>query len=340
MINKDKHKHEYLNNGLVRAILLMGVLLLFGICGYIFLFGYGIIDAIYMTVITVGTVGFGEVNPLNPAGKIFTSILILLSIFIFAYAVTTISAFIVSINSIDNYKKKRMQQKINTLKNHTILCGFGRNGRQAAIKLQNYNKPFVIIEQNLQTIKQLEEEGLLYIDGNATDDEVLIRAGISQAAFLITTLPSDADNVFITLSSKQLNRNIQIYSRASDDSSIKKLKIAGAQQVVMPDKIGGEHMASLIVAPDLIEFMDNLSDSTNGNMKIQEIILSKQADVKSLDELAIKEKTGCTVIGYKTSLGEYIVNPAYDLPVEYEGRVIVLGNEGQINQLNNVFNIS
>lgn len=338
-MNQIKYKNDYLNTGLVRALVLMGLLLLFGILGYYFLFGYDVVDAIYMTVITVGTVGFGEVNPLDAAGKIFTSILILLSIFIFAYAVTTISAFLVSVNSIDKYKKRKMQQKINSLKDHTIICGYGRNGRQAAVKLVNYKKPFVIIEQNIEAIKILEEDGLLYIYGNAIDDEVLISAGIAKAKFLITTLPSDADNVFITLTTKQLNKKVQVYSRASEDSSIKKLKIAGAQHVVMPDKIGGDHMASLIVAPDLIEFMDNLSDSSNGNMKIQEIILSAQPNVKSLDELAIKEKTGCTVIGYKTSTGEYIVNPAHDLPVEYDGRVIVLGNEGQINKLNQEFKI-
>jgi voltage-gated potassium channel len=338
-MNQLQHKNEYLNTGLINALILMALLLCFGILGYYFFFDYALVDAIYMTVITVGTVGFGEVNPLDSSGKIFTSILILLSIFIFAYAVTTISAFLISVNSIDHYKKRKMQQKINALKDHTILCGYGRNGKQAAIKLKNYKKAFVIIEQNQQAIRMLAEEGLIYIEGNATDDEVLIRAGIQNAKFLITTLPSDSDNVFIALTAKQLNSNIHIYSRASEDSSIKKLKIAGAQHVVMPDKIGGEHMASLIVAPDLVEFIDNLSDSSNGHMKIQEIILSTQPNVRSLDELAIKEKTGCTVIGYKTSLGEYIINPAHDLPVEYEGRVIVLGNEEQINKLNQAFRI-
>lgn len=338
-MNQLNQKNEYLNTRLINALILMALLLCFGILGYYYLFGYGFVDAIYMTVITVGTVGFGEVNPLDASGKIFTSILILLSIFIFAYAVTTISAFLISVNSIDKYKKRKMQQKINAFRDHTILCGFGRNGRQAAIKLQNYKKAFVIIEQNLQAIQILEEEGFPHIYGNATDDEVLISAGISNAKFLITTLPSDSDNVFITLTAKQLNNKIQIYSRASEDSSTKKLKIAGAQHVVMPDKIGGDHMASLIVAPDLIEFMDNLYDSSNGKMKIQEIVLSKQPEVKSLNELAIKESTGCIIIGYKSGVGEYIINPPQDLLVENKGRVIVLGDEEQINKLHKVFNI-
>lgn len=333
------HQNEYLRSGLWKSLILISVLILIGILGYYFFFGYSIIDAFYMTVITVGTVGFGEVSPLNDFGKIFTSLLILFSIFIFAYAVTTISAYLVSINSILDYKKRKMQQKINTLKNHVIICGYGRNGKQAAVKLRSYNRQFVIIEQNKEIIEILNQEGILNIDGNATDDETLIKAGISQASFLITSLPSDSDNVFITLTAKQLNSKLSIYSRASEESSLKKLKIAGADHVIMPDKIGGDHMASLIVAPDLIEFLDNLSASTSGTMNVQEIMLTNLPQIKTIRDLHIRENTGCTVIGYKMANGEYIVNPDIDLQVKTDGRIIVLGNTVQIKNLNNVFGL-
>ncbi|MBK8825673.1 MAG: potassium channel protein [Saprospiraceae bacterium] len=336
---KSYPNNVFARTGLIRALTFVGILLLIGISGYYFWFGYSLVDAFYMTIITVGTVGFGEVVPLDSAGKIFTSLLILFSIFIFAYAVTTISAYLVSINSVYIFKTKKMQQKINKLKGHIIVCGYGRNGTQAANKLKTYNRPFVIVEQNRQVLDQLNEEDLLYIEGNGTEDEVLMKAGISNASFLITTLPSDADNVFITLTARQLNPNIVVYSRASEESSFKKLKIAGAQSVIMPDKIGGEHIASLIVAPDLIEFLDNLSSSHSGKMNVQEIPLQRQPNVSTIDELRIKEKTGCTVIGYKNKAGEYIVNPDFNQKVESEGRVIVLGNDLQISELNRVFKL-
>ena len=329
----------FARSGLIRALFLVASLLLIGISGYYFWFGYSLVDAFYMTVITVGTVGFGEVLPLDAAGKIFTSLLILLSIFIFAYAVTTISAYLVSVNSVHIFKIKKMQQKINKLKGHIIVCGYGRNGTQAANKLKMYNRPYVIVEQNRQVLEQLQDEDVLYVEGNGTEDEALMKAGITNASFLITTLPSDADNVFITLTAKQLNPKIVVYSRASEESSFKKLKIAGAQNVIMPDKIGGEHIASLIVAPDLIEFLDNLSSSHSGKMNVQEIPLAQQPNVSTIEELKIKEKTGCTVIGYKNIAGDYIVNPEINQKVESEGRVIVLGNDQQISELNKVFKL-
>jgi voltage-gated potassium channel len=335
----SKLENVYHNTNLVRALVLVAILLCLGIGGYHFAFGYDIVDAIYMTVITIGTVGFGEVHPLDDGGKIFTSFLILFSIFLFAYAVTTISAYLVSINSPKSLKAKRMQQKIQYLNNHIILCGYGRNGKQAAAKLQAYNRDFVIIEHNKEVIEVLDNENLLYIEGNGTEDEVLTQAGIANATHLITTLPSDSDNVFITLTAKQLNPNIIIYSRASEESSCKKLKIAGAQNVIMPDKIGGDHIASLIVSPDLIEFLDNLSSSNTGKMNIQEIIISPHHHLNKIGDLLISEKTGCTVIGYKSGKGEYIINPGLDFAVEPNGRIIVLGNDNQIAKLNKLFDL-
>ncbi|MGB4839101.1 MAG: NAD-binding protein, partial [Saprospiraceae bacterium] len=280
------------------------------------------------------------VEPLSDDAKIFTAFLILFSIFIFAYSVTTISAYLVTINSVFNFNQKKMENSINKLKGHVIICGYGRNGKQAAKKLLSYKRDIVVIEEEEDAIKELEEDGILYIDGNATEDESLVKAGIKNADFLITTLPSDTDNVFITLSSKQMNKKMLVVSRASEESSIKKLKIAGADNIIMPDKIGGDHMASLIVAPDLLEFLDNLSVSASGSINIQEIMLTNMPEIKTIDELKIKEKTGCTIIGYKTKSGNYIINPDHIMPVGQEGRIIVLGNTAQILKLNQVFNIN
>ncbi len=330
---------NYLTTHLWISIALVIILITLGSTVYHNVFGFDIVNAFYMTIITIGTVGFGEVEPLTNDGKVFTSFLILFSIFIFAYAFTTISAHLVSINTVFNFNKKKMENSIKKLNGHIIICGYGRNGKQAATRLKSSNRDFVVIEKSSIPLKELADEAILFVEGNATDDETLINAGIKKAHFLITTLPSDTDNVFITLSSKQMNEKLLVISRASEESSIKKLKIAGADNIVMPDKIGGDQMASLIIAPDLIEFLDNLSVSTNGNMNIQEILLSSLPDIKTIDALKIKEKTGCTIIGYKTKNGNYIINPEHDMPVGTEGRIIVLGNTSQILKLNEVFNL-
>ncbi|MFZ1457021.1 MAG: potassium channel protein, partial [Saprospiraceae bacterium] len=280
-----------------------------------------------------------EVEPLSDEGRMFTAFLILIGIFIFAYAFSILSAYLVSLNINLSFNKKKMESKIDLLNGHTIICGYGRNGKQAASKLKSFKKKLVIIEQKEEAIKDIQENDFLYIEGNATDDETLIKAGVHRALNLITCLPQDADNLFIVLTAKQLNNNITIVSRASEESSIKKLRIAGADNIIMPDKIGGDHMASLIVTPDLVEFLDNLSVSSNEQMNIQEILLKDLPDVKKLDEMKIKERTGCTVIGYKKQDGTYIINPDIQTPVDTEGRIIVLGNFDQINKLNSVFQI-
>jgi voltage-gated potassium channel len=178
------------------------------------------------------------------------------------------------------------------------------------------------------------------IEANATDDVALQNAGISRASHLITTLPSDTDNVFIALSARQLNPSINICSRASEEANVKKLKIAGVNHVIMPDKIGGSHLAAMVVSPDLVEFLDNLATSPTGAMLVQEILLAKHTDVHFLSDLMIKEKTGCTVIGYKSEAGEYTINPETNTPVNKKGRIIVLGNSAQIERLDREFGTS
>ncbi|MBK9567489.1 MAG: potassium channel protein [Saprospiraceae bacterium] len=330
---------SYLQNHLKISVFLIFLIILAGTLSYHYAFDFSWLNAFYMTVITIGTVGFGEVEPLSDEGRMFTAFLILIGIFIFAYAFSILSAYLVSLNINLSFNKKKMESKIDLLNGHTIICGYGRNGKQAASKLKSFKKKLVIIEQKEEAIKDIQENDFLYIEGNATDDETLIKAGVHRALNLITCLPQDADNLFIVLTAKQLNNNITIVSRASEESSIKKLRIAGADNIIMPDKIGGDHMASLIVTPDLVEFLDNLSVSSNEQMNIQEILLKDLPDVKKLDEMKIKERTGCTVIGYKKQDGTYIINPDIQTPVDTEGRIIVLGNFDQINKLNSVFQI-
>tara|TARA_R110000868_G_scaffold372208_1_gene636038 strand:- start:6639 stop:7622 length:984 start_codon:yes stop_codon:yes gene_type:complete len=323
------------------ALTLLVMVLLFGVLGYRFLSDYTWIDAFYMTIITVTTVGFSEVRPLDAEAKIFTVILIVTSVFIFAFAISVITEYVLSRNSLQLLKKKRVKNKISSISNHVIICGFGRNGNQAAERLKAYNKPFVVIERNKEVIEKFED-GILFIEGDANEDEALIEAGIDRAQYLITAMPDDAANLFVVLSARQLNKNLFIISRASQFTSQKKLRLAGADKVIMPDKIGGDHMASLVVMPDLITFMDKLSTEGEHTTNLEEVTIETfmaEVDNHSLRDLDLRKKTGCTIIGYIEPNGNYIINPEADLKLQPQGKVIVLGRPEQIKKLNDMFHI-
>ncbi|MDO9037769.1 MAG: potassium channel family protein, partial [Lutibacter sp.] len=241
-----------------------------GVIGYMILSEINFLDALYMTIITMTTVGFGEMHPLNEQEKIFTIFLILISIVVYAYSVTALSEYLVNGKLLQLLKLRKVQQKIQNLKNHTIVCGYGRNGKQAVIKLKNFNMPCVVIEKDKALIEQLERDHILYIEGDATQDESIQKAAVQNAKSLITALASDADNLFVVLSARQLNKEMIIISRASNESSINKLKIAGANNIIMPDKIGGMHMASLVVTPDLVEFVERLTLLDEGSTNLEE----------------------------------------------------------------------
>ena len=324
-----------------RAVVLMICVLLVGVIGYRYISDFGWLDALYMTIITVTTVGFMEVQPLDDQSKLFTVILITSSVFIFAYAISVITEYLLSRNSLQILKRKNVKNKIKNLSGHTIICGFGRNGMQAAARLKAYNRPYVVIERDNDLIEKHEED-ILFVIGDANEDGNLIEAGIERATNLIVTLPDDASNLFIVFSARQLNRDLFIVSRASLVNSQSKLEAAGADKVIMPDKIGGDHMASLVVLPDLITFMDKLSVEGENTTNLEEVAIedfTNQVDCNSLRDLDLRRKTGCTIIGYIDPDGAYIINPEADLELKPKSKVIVLGRPEQIRKLNEMFHI-
>jgi voltage-gated potassium channel len=339
-----------MNNAIIRlfrskiytAIILLVIVMCIGILGYRFISHYSWIDAIYMTVITITTVGFAEVNPLDIQSKIFTIFLILASVVIVGYAISIITEYILSKNNFEDIKQRKMQKKIDAMSNHIIICGYGRNGKQAAKKLLAYKKPFVIIERDKEIIEKYQEEDIPFIFGNANEDDVLFEAGIEKASTLISALPNDADNLFVVLSARQINSKMCIISRASQETSYNKLKLAGANNVILPDRIGGDHMASLVVIPDLIEFIDNLGIVGERNINIEEVKVEQlynASQERTIKDLDLRRKTGCTVIGFKDDKGEYIVNPEADTKLIPGSKIIVLGRPEQIEKLNSEYNI-
>jgi voltage-gated potassium channel len=302
---------------------------------------YNLVDAFYMTIITIGTVGFQEVHPLSAGGKLFTAFLIITSFGTFAYAISSITKYISDGEFKDYFKNKKVSAAIDSLNEHVIVCGFGRNGKQAAHVLKKHNTRFVVIEQKKDIVEAVNHKySDLVLEGDATLDEILLKAGILKAKALITTLPIDADNLFIVLSARTLNPKLTIISRASEDNSDKKLKLAGADNVIMPDKIGGAHMASLVMKPDVMEFVDYITGQGGDNIRLEEITfanLSETYQNKTIRDLEVRNKSGANIIGFKTAQGEYIINPSADTIIIPDAKLFVLGTTEQIGKLKELF---
>lgn len=318
------------------ALLLILAMISIGILGYILIEKYTFLEAFYMTIITIATVGFQEVHPLSDVGKIFTAFLIITSFGTFAYAISAITKYVVEGEFNYYYKFYKVNNTISKLNNHVVICGYGRNGKQAATALHMNKQNFVIIEKSEVLAEQIKEQGFLCIQGDCTQDDILNKSGIANAHALITTLPIDADNLFVVLTARSINSKLTIISRASDDNSDKKLKIAGANNVIMPDKIGGAHMASLVIKPDVIEFIDHITGQGGPNINLEEIVFSElpeQLRNHTIKDLEIRNKSGANIIGYKTADGEYVINPSADTKIIPGAKLFVLGTPDQVAKL-------
>jgi len=323
---------------LLQPFIILHAIIITGILGFVVIEKYNFLDAFYMTTITVTTTGFKEVKPLSDAGKLFTMFLLIASWASFAFAITRITQFVTSGEINKYFKTRRIMKAIDKLSGHVIICGFGRNGQQAALTLKIHNVPFVILEKNEERMGRISADHptLIFLLGDATEDEVLKRAGIENARALITALPEDADNVFIVLSARAMNNTIQIISRASDYSSILKLKKAGANNVIMPDRIGGTHMATLVSKPDVVEFIDFLSGEEGEPIHIESVAyehLPDEVKDKSLKDVMNWQKTGVNCIGIKNAEGKFLINPPDEIVIEKGMRVIVLGTKRQIDEM-------
>lgn len=325
------YKHILIPLYLIIATTIMGTL------GYHFLCGYSFVDAFYMTIITISTVGYGEVHPLDVAGRIFTAFLIIVSFGTFAYAVASLTRFVLDGEFNKLFKTRKLNATLEKMSDHVIICGYGRNGRQAAQVLKKHKQRFVVIEKELAITGAMQHQySDLVLNADAILDETLMKAGILRAKAIITTLPVDADNLFIVLTSRNLNPKLTIISRASEDNSDTKLKIAGADNVIMPDKVGGAHMASLVMKPDVLEFIDYIVGQGSDAINLEEITfenIPEQLRHKTLKDLEIRNKSGANIIGFKTATGEYIINPNADTKIIPDAKIFVLGTGDQISKL-------
>ena len=330
-----KHRKSSLTQAYMSFGLLFMIVII-GITGYRIL-GFTFVEAFYQTVITIATVGFQEVHTLSNSGMIFTAFLIVFSIGIFAYAVSTFTRHIIEGVYRNYYKDNIVKRKIDRLSGHVIICGYGRNGKQAALELIEHKVPILIIEKNPDLVQTLRETpGMLYIEGDAGNEEILEQASIKTAKALISTLPVDADNLFVVLTAREFNPDLTIISRASLDRSDVKLKRAGATNVIMPDKIGGKRMAKLVAQPDIVEFIDYMLLQSAENAILEEISCEKIASFfsgKSIQQLDIRNVSGANIIGMKRGDNSILINPLPETLLTPSDKLFVLGSRKQIDSL-------
>ncbi|MDP5168982.1 MAG: potassium channel protein [Bacteroidia bacterium] len=320
-------------NRVALPLLLLILISVVGTVGYSLIEGYQLVDAIYMTAITMSTVGFGTVRELSSEGKIFSVFLIVFSAGTFIYAITNITTFVVEGEVKHIFDRYQVSKRVSKLKDHIIICGLGRNGRETALELMKQGHPFVIVEANEEVIADFQQHhDALIVQGDATLEEVLQRANIAEARGLVSSLSTDAENVYITLTARGMNPRLKIIARASLESSISKLKRAGANQVIVPNLIGGRKMANLITRPALVEFVEMVSGDGNPNLHLEDIACQNYPRLlgKTLRELEIRSITGVLVLGYKRGDRAVELNPHTEEKIMPEDRLFIMGTDSQL----------
>lgn len=318
--------------------------ILLGISGYMSLGNYSFSEAFYMTIITISTVGYGETKPLDTGGQIFTAILILLNVGVFAYVLAVFSYYIVQGEIFRKMFVSMINNQIAELEDHVIVCGYGRYGREVAEHFFAHEQKFVVIEKNPDKIEMMRqsEEHILFVEADATTDEALLAAGIEKAGCFISALPDDAENVFTVLTARQLNSKLNIISRAIDGKSVAKLKLAGANHVITPEQIGGFYMAMLVSKPGAIEFFSFLTSKYEGDIGFEEISFEKLPEHlrnKAIRDLHLRQNSGANIISYRSTGGKYTVNPDPDTVLTPGTSFIVLGDRKQLKRMRNFFGL-
>jgi voltage-gated potassium channel len=291
-------------------------------------------DALFMTVTTITTIGYGEVKPLDTAGRIFTMVLAITGIGSLFYTLGVVMEYLVSVRLADPGGRRRMERRIERLRGHVIVAGLGRVGRQAALELEQAGTPFVIVDPAPATAQYAEHHGYLVLTADATDDAVLEGAGIRQARGLIVTTANDATNMYIILSARVLNPDLYIVSRAVDDASVTKLARAGADRAISPYAIGGHRLAHLILKPAVVDFFETALRSGSAALNIEDLAVPSESPTvgRALGELDIRRVTGATVLAILRE-GTPVVSPPGDFALGKGDRLLALGTGDQLARL-------
>jgi voltage-gated potassium channel len=322
-------------NQIILSILFSVVLILFGCMGYMFIENWNFFDALYMTVITLATVGYGEVHQVSMTGRLFTLLLIIMGVGYFLYVVGNIIQFLVEGRIRAVLGRRKLDTQIKRLKNHYIICGYGRIGQVLTHYLTQRYLDVVVIERDPERIPVMDEDGVLYLIGEAADEKLLISAGIHRGQGLVTAVATDADNVFLVLRAKQLNPDIFIVARAEHNSVKKTLLAAGADKVISPYDLGARRMAHAILRPTVIKFLEMAFTDDDTDLQVEEIRVgptSKFAGIPLLDS-GIRKNLDLNVLTIRKADDTMVLNPKVDTLIEAGDTIVVVGRAVNIDQL-------
>lgn len=323
---------------LILLLALIFVLLVVGTIGYMVVEGTSFLDGLYMTVITLASVGYREVVPLTAQGKIFTICLIILGVGTVSFTIFTIGGIVVEGQVRKILGRRHLERQIKALNNHYIICGFGRMGRVLVHQLARENVHFVLIENNEEKLKLVAATDYLYVVGDATEEDVLEAANIKKARGLITTVASDADNLFITLSARGLNPEMFIMARAFDERSEGKLLRAGANRVVDPYRIGGMRLAHAILRPAVVEFMEFATHRAHLELEMEELRVMEGSQLSgvTLKDSQIRIRFGLMIIAIKRNDGLMLFNPPSETVIDEGDVLIMIGKSEDLQRLNTI----
>jgi voltage-gated potassium channel len=319
-----------LQNRLIRVAAILVAIVAGGIIGYMVIEGWSFLDALYMTITTITTVGYDEVHPLSDTGRIFSIFLIMGGVGGALYTLTTVVGYFVEGQFGSTLGRRQMKNRIARLKDHFIICGYGRVGQEVARAFTGDGMPFVVIDSSQERIAQAEKDGYPYLLANATEDEVLKEAGIEKARGLVSAVGGDVDNTYITLSARGLRPDLFIAVRASDREAEVKLTRAGANRIVSPYSIGARRLAMLALRPAVVDFIDTVSYGSGRELKLENIAVSDNSPLAGTTVEATRQRTMVNILAISDKKGKLLANPAGRDTIEAGGRLIVIGTREQL----------
>lgn len=310
-----------------------------GTLGFILVEDMSLLDSLYMTVITLSTVGFREVAPMHDGGKVFIIFLILFGVALMGFTVAVIGELVLEGQFAEIIGRRKMESKLRKISDHHIIAGFGRVGRQVAEEFKKRNIPFVVVEKDNAAIYDLFNGSILYVQGQATDDDILRKAGIESASTLVSTLPHEAENVYLALTARSMNSGLHIIARADYEEGVKKLKRAGADHVVSPHVLGGIRMAMASLRPNVVDFMQ-MTSLGEGGLSIEELVIPSGSRLsgQTLKDSTLKSDFGATIIGIKQAGRSMEITPGPDTVMNETDILVLIGKTDELERLSKTLN--